>query len=354
MEHRSSRAQREGLPRIEGFDALELIGQGAYASVYRAIERQTGRAVALKVLETAIEVGREAQETEMRALARLGSHPHIVNLYWIAHDRERRPVLVLELCQGSYEDRLRAEGRLGVLEVLRVGIKIADALAAAHELGLIHADVKPGNLLISTYQEPKLSDFGVALLGLDPERAPQVAHAFTTLHAAPEQIEGRPTTPATDVYGLASSLYELIEGVPPFPLRAGESRAAVARRIVAEEAPPLGRPGVPDSLRELLRACLSKRADARPGSARELARALASIAGGDPMWQEPVAEEPSRVLAADRAVREEAISPELAPAAEELEALRRTSVSGRRPPPAVAPPKPPRRRWRPFGRRGGA
>jgi serine/threonine protein kinase len=354
MEHRSSRTQREGLPRVEGFESLELIGQGAYASVYRAVERQTGRAVALKVLENTMEVGREAQETEIHALARLGSHPHIVNLYWIARDHERRPVLVLELCQGSYEDRLRVEGHLGVLEVLRVGIKIAEALAAAHELGLIHADVKPGNLLISTYQEPKLSDFGVALLGLDPERAPQVAHAFTTLHAAPEQIEGRPITRATDIYGLASSLYELIEGAPPFPLRAGESRAAVARRIMTEEAPPVGRPGVPESLRELLRACLAKSAGERPGSAEELGHALAAIAGGDPMWQEHMRHEPTRTPADEPPVGAEGtVAPPFGPAAEDLDALRRTSVSGRRLPPASAPPPAPPR-WRPFRRRDGA
>jgi len=355
MEHRSSRAQREGLPRIDGFEQLELIGQGSYASVYRARERQTGRAVALKVLESAIEVGREAQETEIQALARLGSHPHIVNLYWIARDLKRRPVLVLELCQGSYEDRLRVEGRLPVLEVLRVGIKIADGLAAAHALGLIHADVTPGNILLSSYQEPKLSDFGVALLGRDPDRAPQVAHAFTTLHAAPEQIEGRPTTPATDIYGLASSLFELIEGAPPFPLRPGESRAGVARRILTEEAPPLGRLGVPESLRALIASALAKEASKRPQDASGFGRALAAIAGGDPIWQEtvPEAREDARTEE-PLCAREEVVAPPVDPSPEALDALRRTSISGRRPLPTPDPPSPSRSWWRRLGRRDGA
>src|SRR5215469_12369400 len=149
-----------------GFVEVTEIGGGAFSTVYRAVEESTERPVALKALrvENLPPFVVEAFDQEMKALGAVSSHPNIVTLLRPLKTPEHRAVLVLELCEESYAQRIRRTGTLSARDAVSVGIKIAGALETAHRAGFLHRDVKPQNLLVTGYGEPALSDFGVAAL----------------------------------------------------------------------------------------------------------------------------------------------------------------------------------------------
>jgi serine/threonine protein kinase len=259
-----------------GYANVVEIGSGAFAAVYRATETGTGRPVALKVLNRLSLHLTEAFDREVKALGALGAHPNIVSLYRTVTTSDGRPVLVLELCRCSMAERLRQQGPLPVVEAVSVGIKIAGALETAHRAGLLQRDMKPQNILITQYGEPVLADFGVAAR---PTSAPAAegVFGFTTVHAPPEILEGRTLSPATDVYGMASTLYQLIAGQAPFAAFDGEAPAAVILRILRDPVAPLRLAEVPLELSDLLQQALAKAPADRPPSAAAFARELQGI-----------------------------------------------------------------------------
>lgn len=258
-----------------GYSDVTEIGGGAFATVYRAVEMETSRPVALKALKVSAElpVWAEAFEQEVKALGALSAHPNIVTLYRTLRTSDGRPALVLELCEGSAADRLRSDGRLPISEAIATAVKIAGALETAHHSGLLHRDVKPQNILITSYGEPALADFGVAALHAAAQGAEGLS-AVTTLHAPPEVLEGRQLSAATDVYGLASTLYQLITGRAPFAAYEGETPASLILRILRDPVAPLSTEGVPLSLSDLLGAALAKDAGARPPTPAAFAESL--------------------------------------------------------------------------------
>jgi hypothetical protein len=260
-----------------GYRDVTEIGFGSIANVYRAVEVATGRVVALKLLRVRDLSPRavESFERESRALGALGAHPNIVTLYRTFLTEDGRPVLVLELCVGAVSDRLREGEAMPAPEAVSLGIKIAGALETAHRAGVLHRDVKPQNILITEFGEPALADFGVAMLQSSSETSAGLFD-FTTLHAAPELLEGHATSAATDVYELASSLYQLLAGRSAFRAYEGESPASIILRIVRDPVPPLG-PNVPLALAGVLINAMSKDAASRPQSAAEFAEKLREI-----------------------------------------------------------------------------
>jgi hypothetical protein len=270
------RAHARGHELFPGFvDAVE-IGRGTLATVFRAREIETDRAVALKLLNVRDASPRalESFQRESLALGALGSHPHIVTLYRSFPIPDGRPVLVLELCAGAVADRLRDGTRIPVREAVSIGIKIAGALETAHRGGILHRDVKPQNILVTEFGEPALSDFGVAMLQSSTQTTSGLFD-FTTLHAAPELLEGGGTSAATDVYELASTLYQLIAGQSAFRAYEGESPASVILRILRDPVRPVE--GVPVQLSDLLVRAMSKDQDDRPPTAAEFASELAGL-----------------------------------------------------------------------------
>ena len=249
-----------------------------FATVYRAIENETGRPVALKILHVDAVSGRllETFTKETRALARVSDHPNIVTLYRPLTTSDGRPVLVLELCRESMAQRLRRTGPVGAQEATRIAIKIAGALETAHRYGFLHRDLKPQNILITQFGEPALGDFGVAALQATAQASTGL-FGFTTLHAAPEALEGNALSPATDVYGLASSMYQLLGGVAPFAAYDNEAPASVILRIIRDPVRPLRVEGVPFELSDVLESALAKQPESRPQTAADLAAALSAI-----------------------------------------------------------------------------
>lgn len=263
---------------LADFADITPIRAGRQSTVYRGRELATGRVLALKVLDVADPSPRHvaAFDREATVLAALGTHPNIVTFHRRLRLSDGRPVLVLELCAGSLADRFPLAGALPAQEAVTIGIKIAGALATAHRGGVVHRDVRPQNILTTAFGEPALTDFGVATLQ-GSARGGSPLMEFATAHTAPELLEGAPATDATDVYGLASTLYELLAGAPAFRSYQGESTAAVCLRILSQPVAPLASGAVPLELSDVLLWAMARDPRERPPGAAWLAGELGRI-----------------------------------------------------------------------------
>jgi serine/threonine-protein kinase PknK len=265
------------MPKIAGYGELTVIGHGASATVYRAVQEGFDRSVALKVLNIDIS-DRRAQrrfQRERSLNGRLSSHPNVVTVLDSGFVDGRYPYLAMELFdQGSLTQQIKDRGPFAVAKALHVGVRIAGALESAHRLGVLHRDVKPQNILESRFGEPALADFGIAsILEMDQS----LTMALTPVHAAPEILEGGEPTASTDVYALASTIYTMLTGSPPFAGPPGEGMLKQLLRITTSDLPTIARSDVPPSLIELLRQATAKRPELRPESAAAFGGSLQRI-----------------------------------------------------------------------------
>lgn len=281
-----------GIPQIPGLVYVQPLGSGGYADVYLFEQQSPRMPVAVKVLKAAgltdavrAQFGREAD-----TMAALGDHPNIVQIFRSGVSTDGRPYLVMKYYPPpNLAVRSRAE-RFAVGDVLRMGIQLASAVETAHRANITHRDIKPGNVLISPYGAPGLTDFGIAGRGrlagapLPGEDAALDEAALDDVGvsvpwAAPEVLYGRSDgDPRSDVYSLAATLWQLLVGRSPFEVPGGDNTAyALMPRIRATPAPPTGRPDVPTSLERVLAHALAKDPLARPASALEFARMLQSV-----------------------------------------------------------------------------
>ncbi|MGH8879629.1 MAG: serine/threonine-protein kinase, partial [Stackebrandtia sp.] len=191
---------------------VSVIARGAHATVYGAFQVSAGRKVALKIDNRRLAPDsddRRRFQQEARAVGQLSEHPGIIDTYIAGFTSQGNPYMVTELCQMSYADRIGEHGRLLPDEVQRVGVRIADALAEAHDHRVLHRDIKPANLLIDTAGHPVLADFGVASLMDSRVGEPVVRAAMTPAYAPLETFHLRPSGEPGDVYSLAATLYAL-------------------------------------------------------------------------------------------------------------------------------------------------
>ncbi len=272
------RLHTEPQASFPGYGSVVAIASGAFATVYRAVELGTSRPVALKLLRLgdASQSALEPLNEQLDTLTLLSKHPNVLTLYRTFFTPEGLPVLVTELCRESLAQRLARSGPLPPATVVPIGVKIAGALETARKAGLVHGDVKPENILISAVGEPLLGDFGLASLQAAAELTDQLAGEIT-LHAPPEAFEGAPLTPPADVYGLASSMYQLLLGRGPFVTFPGEEPASIILRVLRDAAPrpPLG--SMPIALADLLETALAKSPADRPPTAASFAESLRAI-----------------------------------------------------------------------------
>ncbi|MFN3215573.1 MAG: serine/threonine protein kinase [Acidimicrobiales bacterium] len=264
---------------IDGLEPIAEIGRGGFGVVHLARDVVHGRSVAVKTLPRLTDEGaRRRFDRERRAMGSLSGHPHIGVIHTSGVNEVGDPYIVMELLGGgSLGDRI-AEGPMPVGEVIDIGLALADALAAAHTAGVLHLDMKPDNVLMSDFGRPKIVDFGIAAL-VDDDTATTTIRA-TPAYADPEVLDGRPSTPASDVYGLAATLYALLTGQAPYSLRAGtsgESSLGILRRVAVEPVPRIERADVPAPLADLLQRAMAKHADERPASMADFAAALAAL-----------------------------------------------------------------------------
>ena len=267
----------------DGYQNLTRIDQGGSAVVYRALDTRFDRTVALKILRSDGLNERQLRRFNAECLAtgRVSSHPNIVTVYDAGSTAGHRPWLAMEYCSGgSLAHRVGRTGALPVAEVILIGVRLCDALSAAHEAGILHRDVKPANVLITSYGEPALADFGIASVRLDDDGAGITAAetgAYTVVHAAPEILAGRAATAAADIYSLGSTLHTLLAGQAPFATEASIGLAPLVTRILRNDVPAIARPGVPPELEQLLRRSMAARPRDRPASAAQLGDSLAGL-----------------------------------------------------------------------------
>ena len=264
--------------RVGRFRLVSLLGRGSWGRVFEAEDTTLRRRVALKLLPTVDKHGTPASDfarvaSEARAAAAL-EHPNVIAVY----EAERKGeffYLAMELAEGgSVEELLKATGPIDVRRACTLCAEAGDALALAHECGIVHRDVKPANLLLSRSGRCKVCDFGLAAGGnvSDPLHATRAAG--TAHYVAPEVVGGRDATPRSDVYSLAATLYHLLSGRRPFEGIRG--RDEVLRAQVTRTPPGLGtlRPELDPGLVKLVTRAMSKDPDERPAAMAEFARGL--------------------------------------------------------------------------------
>jgi eukaryotic-like serine/threonine-protein kinase len=259
-----------------------LLGAGGMARVVVAHDRLLDREVAVKLLRSTPDpVARERFVREARTAARL-RHPDAVLVY-DAGDHEGQPYIVMELVEGeTLGDLLDREERLDVEVAVAITLGVLGVLAAAHEQGLIHRDVKPGNVLLPAEGGIKLADFGIAK-AMDEATAGLTATGAvmgTATYLAPELVEGAASSPASDVYSVGCLLYAMLTGQPPF---VGDNAVAIAYAQRHTPVPPIEahRPEVPPDLRRVLSRALEKDPTRRYTDAAAMREALTAgeIAG---------------------------------------------------------------------------
>lgn len=263
-------------PVLAGYTAVRPLGSGGFADVYLYEQGMPRREVAVKVLLTevsSIDI-REMFLSEATMMARLSAHPSAVTVYEANVSADGRPYLVMEYCPGSYGQRFRTE-RLPLHEVLQVAVSVGSVLETTHRGGVLHRDVKPANILITSYGRPVLADFGIAATVVRTEG--QGAFGMSVPWSAPEVLAGQTSgTVASEVWAFCATVYSLLAGRSPFELPGQRNtRDEVQRRILGRKAaPPIGREDVPPALEELLLSGLSKHPEDRPESVLDILRGV--------------------------------------------------------------------------------
>src|SRR5437588_7972206 len=266
---------------LGNYRVLETLGQGGMARVYKAHQETLGRDVAIKVLPPWYAADRSFVERfnlEARLVARL-SHPNIVTVH-DANEQNGHLYIVMQLVDsGTLKqrfDQLQREGRMmGIDEVVSIFTQLADALAYAHEQGIIHRDIKPVNVLMDRSGRPILSDFGIAkvLASTESNLTRPGAGVGTPEYMSPEQCQGGAVDGRADIYALGVMLFEALTGRPPFQ---GDNYPALAHSHIYEMPPRPGllNPVIAPAVEQIILTALMKNPQQRFQRADDLAEAL--------------------------------------------------------------------------------
>jgi len=276
--------------KLGPYEIVALLGAGGMGEVYRALDARLERSVALKILPAHFScdpVRKQRFEREAKIISRL-NHPHICVLHDIG-SQDGIDYLVMECVEGESLAKRLEKGSLPLDQVFKYGAQIADALDKAHRSGVVHRDLKPGNIMI-TPTGAKLLDFGLAKPAAPASGMTLTAAATQTTpvtqggmlvgtfqYMSPEQIEGKELDGRSDVFSLGAALYEMLTGQRAFP---GKSQLSVASAILEKEPAPISslKPLTPPSLDHAIRRCLMKEPERRWQSAADLAAELEWVA----------------------------------------------------------------------------
>ncbi|MCZ4511080.1 serine/threonine-protein kinase, partial [Streptomyces sp. ActVer] len=269
------------------YRVVAQLGRGGMGVVWRALDEVLGREVAVKELRTYSDAGAPEladlglrMQREARAAARV-RHPGAAAVHDVA-EVDGRPLIVMELVDGpSLDDVLRERGTLDAREVAGIGAKVMDALSAAHRAGVLHRDVKPGNILLDRSGRLVLTDFGIATMD-DPgdgsathlTRSGELVGSLDYL--APERAQGHEPGPASDIWALGATLYAAVEGSSPF------RRTSTWSTLTAIVVEPLPEPQRAGPLGPVLQQLMHKQPESRPdaGEASRLLQAVADATTG--------------------------------------------------------------------------
>jgi serine/threonine-protein kinase len=272
-------SQKPGsIGRLDEFEILSVIGKGGFGIVLKAFDESLHRIVAIKVMAPQMAASGAARARfvrEARAAAPI-HHENVVTIHKVSPDGAKFPYLAMHFVSGvTLNEKIDKTGPLPVKEILRIGMQIADGLAAAHKQGLVHRDIKPGNILLENgVERVKITDFGLARTTDDASVTQSGTVAGTPMYMSPEQAAGDPIDHRSDLFSLGSVLYVMCTGRPPF--RASTTLAVMKR--VAEDTPTPVREingDIPEWLAAIVTKLHAKKPADRFPDAKEVAEVLA-------------------------------------------------------------------------------
>lgn len=273
------------MERLGRYEIREMIGEGAMARVYKAYDPEIDRTIAIKVLKPNYSEDDQYRARFLREARAAGllSHPNIVTVYDVGVEGDRS-YIAMELIEGmTLADLIRTDRQFTVREIVDIGIELCRALDYAHRKGIVHRDVKPGNvMLVEDRHTIKVTDFGICHIknagaGDETEHTKMGDVLGTPNYMSPEQVAGLKVDARSDIFSVGVVLYRLMTGVLPFE---GDSVISVAYKIAQAEPPPIEklRTGIPLSLRRAVDRALRKQPEKRFQSGEEFAQALIGIA----------------------------------------------------------------------------
>jgi serine/threonine protein kinase len=286
--------------KLGPYEILSALGSGGMGEVYRARDTRLDRSIAIKILPSHLSADSASKlrfEREAKTVSAL-NHPNICSLFDIG-SQDGIDFLVMECIEGESLAQRLAKGALPIEQTLKIGTEIADALDKAHRSGVVHRDLKPGNIML-TKTGAKLLDFGLAKLAVSPVSALTLTSASpsspvteqgtivgTFQYMSPEQVEGKELDGRSDIFSFGAVLFEMVTGQRAFE---GKSQLSVASAILEKDPAPVStiKPLTPRNLDHVIRRCLAKDADDRWQSARDVALELKSISPADPSTQSAV------------------------------------------------------------------
>ena len=260
---------KEGIVLGDRYEVISRIGSGGMADVYKARDHKLSRLVAVKVMKAEFREDTSFVakfQKEAQAAARL-SHPNVVNVFDVGEDRGLY-YIVMELVEGiTLKNYITKKGKLSVKEATSIAIQVSLGLQAAHNQGIIHRDVKPQNIIISTDGKVKLSDFGIAKA---TNSNTITANVMGSVHySSPEQVRGGVSDARSDIYSLGITMYEMVTGRVPFD---GDTTVSIAIKHLQEEIVPPTRytPDLPHALEQIILKCTQKNQNRRYQNVGEL------------------------------------------------------------------------------------
>jgi serine/threonine protein kinase len=269
------------------YQIVKELGKGSMGVVYQAYDPQIDRSVAIKVLRQdrlTSEAFTQRFLREAKAIGRL-SHPNIVTVYDVGED-QGTVYIAMEFLDGEPLHKIMEGKRFSLQETLHLGIQAAETLDYAHQKGIIHRDVKPGNIILQSSGQIKITDFGIAHIE-DTSASVQTQSGEilgTPAYMAPEQVMGQPIDGRSDLFSLGIILYELSTGKRPF---GGENLTAIFHSITQTNPPEPAKinPDIPQNLSQIILKCLWKTPDKRFETGKTLAAALQSCLKEDDLTQ---------------------------------------------------------------------
>jgi serine/threonine-protein kinase len=284
------------------YELGKAVGNGGMGDVYEAYDQKLSRRVAVKCLKPGFTGSHHERFVREVRHAAAFIHPNVVTVFDVGDD-EGSPYFVMELVEGrTLAAELKATGPLPAAEAVRIADAVLAGLAAAHARDLVHRDVKPANVLLGADGSVKLADFGIAKAVHDASPGLTAAHDIigTPTYLSPEQANGDPTGPGTDLYAVGLLLYEMLAGAPPFR---GDSPMATALAHRDAPVPPLAeqRPDVPNRLARVIERALEKDPADRFADAEAMRAALAdAVPSGAAPADEPTAEATTPIVTSTR------------------------------------------------------
>ena len=263
---------------VSHYQIEEEIGRGGMGVVYRARDVRLDRTVALKFLSSAITHDSDACdrfEREARTAART-EHPSVCGIYDIGETEDGKRFIAMPFYEGSSLAKLIGAGSLDPNEAISIARQVASGLASVHAHGIIHRDIKPGNIIIGDDGRPRIVDFGIAKVVGAQTLTSDGSTLGTFAYMSPEQIRGEAPDPSTDVWSLGAVLYEMLTGRRPFE---GDYPEAMMYTVLNEEPAPLSsiRADLPDGLEDIVSRCLEKDRSQRYLSMADLESDLSAL-----------------------------------------------------------------------------